>query len=317
MDKTAVIIRTHFYNECLGSFADRIRSETGFLVCFVVDERRQTINVPERFLKISHTLEAMTALELFTDCSDLFWRCGDYVFYNAYQKLQDYAFFWVIEPDIYLNFSNLNDFFNFFEKDIETDFLSLVFDEANPSWGSNFENMNRFSETVYRCYYSLMRLSNRSIKFLLHKRQSLTKKHFTREANKEPLSESFYPNDESFTATTLVQNGFRVRDMNDYGKNFYTARSMYEGPFSPRQLTQLGEDQLIYNHVFSGAEYTKRAFSALEWENVAIKSNDNFKARFSRPEICANIMSEDSVKAAAAYLCRVAEIIEAREASNK
>ncbi|GLR67819.1 hypothetical protein GCM10010909_25000 [Acidocella aquatica] len=127
--------------------------------------------------------------------------------------------------------------------------------------------------------------------------------------NEEKLSEYFWPNDEGFTATKLFEAGFKIADMNSLGRIVYTAKSLYEGPFSPKKLAQLGHDNLIYHHVFTGKEYTRRALKSLEWENIAMSSTENFYNRFHRPDIYSSLAEEDSFEGIHEYIIRFSEIL--------
>jgi hypothetical protein len=289
--RNLILFRTHYFDSYLETIADELVRETGIPLCFVIDERRGAVEIPERFFKVSHTNEELERIGLFTEVDNLFWRCGDYVFYNAYHHFPDYDFYWTIEPDIYLNFENKSEFFDFFNEFDLVDCLALGLGEANPDWGLNYDGMHQFSERVYRCIYPIMRLSRGAVDFLSRERVALSARYLA--DGYQPFR---WPNDESFTATMLMENGYSVRDFNDFGREFYRGEHMWGGPYAHRLLKEQPADGVIYHQVFSGETYRHKIFEHLRYSQMDERMNpDFFRWRFDPDRTSRSLELEEVV----------------------
>ncbi len=111
-----------------------------------------------------------------------------------------------------------------------------------PVWVWYHTVSERF-EAVYGCVYSISRLSARAIDRLLAKRREASVG-----ASDEIRDE--WPNDESFTASTVMAEGLVACDFNDRGRAFYSGRSFRNGAaFDSNKLTAAEPDGLIYHPV--------------------------------------------------------------------
>lgn len=52
-----ILFRTNYFDSYLEMIAEELANETGFPICFVIDESGGVISIPHRFLKVSHTKE--------------------------------------------------------------------------------------------------------------------------------------------------------------------------------------------------------------------------------------------------------------------
>src|SRR6185312_6177011 len=98
MSRTALLIRTHFADEHLRAYAERLRAEGVFDVFILADETKAVLDFGD-LPKVSLTTDTASELALYDAPPNLFWRCGDYGLYAARRALPDYDGFWMLEPD--------------------------------------------------------------------------------------------------------------------------------------------------------------------------------------------------------------------------
>ena len=148
------------------------------------------------------------------------WQCGDYFYYRAYEAFPNYDYYWLSDDDVEFGV----DFDSFITKscNVECDLLGMEVGRRGPNWSWYKSMASKYPDAVYGMLYPLSRLSNRALKLLFEKR-SLYKSDLPESVyHKSRALISGHANDEAFTATTLINNG-------------YTARSLYQefkGPLS-------------------------------------------------------------------------------------
>lgn len=141
--------------------------------------------------------------ELNVDVPTLGWRCGDHNFYSVYSKNEHYDYYWIIEPDVYLETNGLSALLDEV-KNKSTDILIHGLTKQNPSWSWYNRYKSLFpQDEIYGGLFALVRLSNNAVSFLYDKRVELAK-HWSE--NTFPAQN--YPNDEAFVCSTLMNNGF-------------------------------------------------------------------------------------------------------------
>ena len=248
MSRTAVLIRTHYVDEQLRAFAERLRAGSEFDVYVVADETRGALDFGD-IPKLSLTAPILASLGLYGAAPDLLWRCGDYGLYVARRALPAYDAFWMIEPDVRLNAERPSGILARFPGPAEVDFLAgrLRPAEADWDWAAMME-----PETgpVWRCLFALVRLSAPAIDLLLEVRRQATARHLSQ--GRDPAA---WPNDEAFVATTLARNGRSCRDLNDFGQIYDEAGFSFWFPVSQRELEAGGREGWIYHPVLSGQAY--------------------------------------------------------------
>ena len=74
MSRTALLIRTHFVDDQLRAFADRLRAEGVFDVFILADESREELDAGD-LPKVSLRADTASALDLYDVPQNLFWRC--------------------------------------------------------------------------------------------------------------------------------------------------------------------------------------------------------------------------------------------------
>ncbi|MGI4798125.1 MAG: discoidin domain-containing protein [Janthinobacterium lividum] len=248
-EQKIVVYRTHFVDDRLMAFARSVHGHHGYQVIFAVDETHGSIDTLE-FEKISLTREAFEPLGLYTEISDIFWRCGDYPLYLARLRFPECNIFWLIEYDVTINRAEPIEFFEELDKFHGYDFLSSHFRKPEDWWMFGFR-MRAYSEDVYRSYFPLVRLSGRALDFAMVERAKATV-DMRLLPNDQHLE---WPNDESFIATVLQNGGFRCADYSELG-HFYTNQTFWcTVLIHPTSLPPY--DGLIYHCVRTGKHYLK------------------------------------------------------------
>ena len=248
MSRTALLIRTHFVDEQLRAFADRLRAEGVFDVFILADESREELDAGD-LPKVSLRADTASALDLYDVPQNLYWRCGDYGLYAARQLLPDYDGFWMIEPDARLKSDRPSDILSRFPACSEVDFLAgrLRLAEADWDWA---RTMQPDEGPVWRCLFAVVRLSAVAIDTLYAARRRASLLHRARGRGPEA-----WPNDEAFVATTLARLGFASRDLNDFGQVYDEAGFSFWLPISEREFETSGHDGWLYHPVLSGQPY--------------------------------------------------------------
>jgi hypothetical protein len=250
MSSTLIVIRSHKIDPPLSNFAERLTAMP-FDVCFALDERAGELDT-RGFPKVSLNLAGFTDLGLQAS-NDFFWRCGDYALYLAREKFPDFSRYWMVEPDAFFNFHNLEEFFSRYE-DKDDDLLGLWLRKTNEPWVWRKSMAELYTE-VYGCFFPCVRFSASALDFLLKRRKTERFHH-----------DGWYsfPNDEVFCATELINNGFQCHDLNAFGKLIATPLTCRNGlPVSIRWLQAREPDGLLYHPALTGEEYVTKLRACL------------------------------------------------------
>ncbi|BFT31564.1 hypothetical protein D210916BOD24_27400 [Alteromonas sp. D210916BOD_24] len=151
------------------------------------------------------------------------WRCGDHNLYSVYNLNKDYDFYWLIEPDVFIQKQSLE---RLLEEASSThsDLLLHGLSKQTPSWSWYTRYQILYPEhTIFGGLFSLIRLSNSALSFLFDERKKLAKKW--KSGSFEPAN---YPNDEVFVCSMLMNNQFSCSEL---------------------QITQNGYFNLIRKHI--------------------------------------------------------------------
>ena len=247
-----VLLRTHFIDSEVVAFAQRIRSESGYEVLFVVDENAGPLPVPPQFRKVSVTDANIRAAGLFAT-PDSAWRCGDYGFYLARPQLEGAHFVWMIEYGVALAIGDLREFFARFDRAHHQDFLAPYFGEGDPAW-SWHPLMRRFVPAVYGCLFPVTRLTLPLIDYLVAQRRALAT---TEDWNSHPDD---YPNDESFTASMAVAGGFACAALTDCWPGVHTPKTFPQNGLPiPYEFALAGRTPgVIFHPVYHGARFMEK-----------------------------------------------------------
>ncbi len=195
--KSLIVFRTHFVDRRLLDLIESIWTAPDYEVVVAVDEVIGTIDTKEA-PKLSMTAVPFDALGLYTELYDMLWRCGDYLLYLARQAYPGAASYWLIEYDVAINRPDPVSFFRDHDIVSPHDFLSTHFREREPGWRWGDPMQGEYA-VVWRSYFPLVRLSGRTIGFLLERRVLA----LNRIRAIAPQFRPEWPNDESFVACEL------------------------------------------------------------------------------------------------------------------
>jgi len=248
MSRVAVLIRTHFVDREVLSFAEGLRLGGLFDVYALADETAGPLDFGD-LPKVSITREGIAELGLFAGVQKLLWRCGDYGLYVARKALPQYDGFWLIEPDVRLRSERPCDILSRFPGPEEVDFLAGRLRPAEIDWDWT-KTMDPVAGPIWRCLFALVRVSARALDLLLDARRALTEERLALRA--DPIA---WPNDEAFVASTLARIGAPIRDLNAFGQVYDEAGFSFWFPLSDRELEASGRDGWIYHPVLNGQRY--------------------------------------------------------------
>lgn len=248
MSGAALLIRTHYVDDRLRALADLLAADGRFDVYAVADETSGPLDFGDT-PKVSLTAQTIAGLGLYDQAPKTLWRCGDYALYAARKALPRYDAFWMIEPDVRLKSDRPCDILARFPGPEQADLLAgrLRPAEADWDWGVT---MGPESAPVWRCLFSVVRLSARAIDLLLEERRRLSARRIAMGADPKT-----WPNDEAFVATALARHGMAMHDLNDFGQVYDEIGFSYWFPVSERELETTGRDGWIYHPVLSGQAY--------------------------------------------------------------
>jgi hypothetical protein len=237
--RVLIAVRTHQADAASLAAYDRYATVPGASVTFSCDERAGVLDMGGR-RKTGFDLAWLAQAGLFAhpQCG---WRCGDYNFYRLRQAYPDFDYYWLIEPDVVINVTDIGAFFAGFTAD-HADYLCGRFGPRQPHWDWHAEVAPDYPE-VYGGVFPITRLSGKAIDFLFAERQRLTRAI-------TPVKPVRWPNDESFVASALMQHGFACADLNAEGRVVRTEASLRTGAVHDASWVQtLGADGLIYHPV--------------------------------------------------------------------
>jgi hypothetical protein len=266
-----IIIRTHEWNSQVNFLYKRITNETNMEVVVVSDSTTKRGIFPDEIPVIHVDENLLRSLEL-PVYNKVMYYAGDYNFYIAKLHFPNHKKYWLIEPDVYINFSSLSNFFNLFDSNDDTDLIVARFAKATPQWWWH-KNAQHFFTDVYQCIYSLVRLSSLAIDNLLEMRQ-----HLYDGTTITPADQVV--NDESFTASGCAAFGLNCKNLNDFGKQVYTTSSFnFVNPFSFKIVRDSPKDGLIYHPTLQSHHYVHK-LQRLLGDAKAHGKLDDFKSFF-------------------------------------
>ena len=250
-----ILVRTHYFDDVLEGFCSRLQTESGRQVVALVDESKGIVDVPDVFGKITLDFETLGKRGIYIP-RDAAWRCGDYCHYAARLARPDATAFWLVEGDVRFKMDHLSEFFDAFPGPDAVDFIAAGYHKSSGKWWW-YSAMHAFSEQVYGCMYPLTRLSPRAIDHLMTRRAEHSLLFQERLSQGE--ADLSWPNDESFTATTLSCDGFICRDINGFGRTFHSKKTFRVGrPVSLRELETQPNDGQIHHPVVSGQAFLRK-----------------------------------------------------------
>ena len=172
-------------------------------------------NVPpvkNDFLRLDIDRNWLINTGLNISCDKLSWRCGDYSFYRVFDDYPDEEYYWIIEPDVLINFVDPMVFFNEISK-FKSDFLGLMYGPRGEDWYWH-KMIRQFypNQSIFGCSFGVVRLSQIAVKELYIKRVAFAKMI-------GDIPPQFWPNDESFVVNTLLDYKLNLKNFNDVLNN--------------------------------------------------------------------------------------------------
>jgi hypothetical protein len=251
MTDTAILVRTHYVDDEVRALIASLAETSLHPVFALVDESRARVefgSIP----KLSLGPDLAQSLGLYDGCQKLYWRCGDYGLYAARRALPAVARFWLIEPDVRIRLDRPGEFFDRYADD-PADLIVSNLRPAEPSWdwGKTMDD----GGPVWRCLFPLVRVTAKALDAMLEARREMGARFVAAGADSQ-----FWPNDEVFTATTLMRQGFDCRDLNAAGEVYEPQSFGYWWPLSDRQVRGEGREGFVYHPVLNGDRYFQKLF---------------------------------------------------------
>lgn len=244
-----ILFRTETVDAALAEFAAQVGEWSGAPISFIVDERRGAASIPPWADKVALTQAACEGLGLYCP-ADFGWRCGDYGLYLARRAYPATRRFWLVENDVRILGRSPRDFFDFFANQNE-DFLASYIEPAGVDWYWHGSLINR-DQAPFKCFFPLCRVAAT----VLDRLEAVRRWQATQWERRR-----FWPNDEGFVATAILEGGFSWADFNDFGRQFYTADQFhFESVLDGDSLPNPTEDARLFHPVLYGdALHRKRA----------------------------------------------------------
>lgn len=221
--KTCVILRTNKIDKEVNSKYEYLSNHLHHNVYIIVEQfsnENLYIEKDENTIYVGRKFLINNQLSYFPLCG---WQCGDYILYAAYEILSQYDFYWLVEPDLYF----LVDIISYFKKiDLLNDDLlgpNLGIRSENWMWSQYAKIIN---QNVYGLQFPFLRISNSAIAYCLEQRKEYCSRPEIKKL--DFFSKQILPfcNDESFLATTLVNNKlFKCNSLNK--KSFFELETYF------------------------------------------------------------------------------------------
>ena len=172
---------------------------------------------------------------------DLGWRCGDINFYQMMNKVSQYDYYWMCEPDVFFHNVSAFDFFESYKNE-NSDFLAVKIEEKDKKWFWH-KHASIISPKVFGCFFCLTRLSKAAVSFLEKERFRLFDY-----MKKKKIPVQWLPNDEGFVSTLLLNSpNFSVKSIDkDIPKLFEFFDTHPQYAFFEENLKTLSSPKIIH-----------------------------------------------------------------------
>jgi len=213
MLKTAALIRTVEIDGNVQRLERELKPYFGEHIYFMVeryaDADVSTLRVEGKSVLVGRGFLEKHGLPWFPKIG---WQCGDFMYYAAAETFLAYDFFWLVESDVSIR-TDVPALFSSIDTS-PTDFLGVAFGKSPESWKFHDSMVNIAGDDIFTCFYPISRLSRTAALHLLAKRTEYSALPFYRDHTWSVGNDSLYPNDEAFTATVLMQDGFSCQPLN-------------------------------------------------------------------------------------------------------
>lgn len=205
----AVLLKVHYWSP----FAERRlrhlldRTNSGDVYVFVDETNGPVGEIPYEHVIRATELD-MSELDVpIEPAGNIFWYNVDYPLYYFFQRQPSYDYYLMCEHDAVLNV-DIDSFVREAHAD-SVDYVGLPCKEIG--WPlQTGEGVYPDSFVLHQWLNCLSLHSNRSVAFLLERRQILARRFVSREI-------PTWPNNEVFVPTEMFNNGFNVRTLADFG----------------------------------------------------------------------------------------------------
>lgn len=206
----AVLLKLHYWDD----FAERrlqhlLRKVTTGDVYIFVDETNGAVGHIGYDHVVRATERDMLELEtLLYPEGKVFWYNVDYPLYFFFKRNRSYSYYLMCEHDTVLNID-----IDEFVRNAEQGGVDYVgFPLEHRAWPlQTCEGVYPESFTLHNWLNCISLHSKRSVEFLLERRQALARRYNAGEITN-------WPNNEAFIPTEMLNNGFVVRKLSDFGK---------------------------------------------------------------------------------------------------
>lgn len=256
MRDTLLILRVHEFDAHVEQVYRKLVSSLELDVCVVADETRGKVHVPEGVRTCVMSVASLDALGVAIP-ERAGWVCGDYAIYTAMLANPPYDFYWMLEPDVFINFEDAGEFFGWFERNRDVDLIAAAYGPAHRNWPWT-RTVEAFSSPVYACLFPVVRLSRKAAAFLLGARQQLAQR-------RPDLTLMNYPNDEVFCATVLTNSGHVCHGLNAFGREMISADVFgHTRVFPFHHMERAGADGMVYHPVLTAEKLYDKFLTAVE-----------------------------------------------------
>ncbi len=197
------ILRTNAFDASSAAQIEALSRAPQLDVIICADERNSPVDTG-RWPKVSLTESSLTALGLHPH-PRAGWQCGDYFYYHVFAEMPGYDFYWLVEPDVLIDFPDEEEFFALFDA-APHDYLVAKFGKRGPGWNWH-GSMAGSGSNVYGGLFPVSRLSARAIAALHQERAAASSAAGDKRGKR-------WPNDESFVGTTLAKLGMNCANLN-------------------------------------------------------------------------------------------------------
>jgi len=210
--KSVALIRTVRIDKNVERLENELKPFFGDNIFYVVDRYSEkdapALKVEDKAVLVGRAFLQMRGLPWFPRIG---WQCGDFMYYAAAGALPDYDFYWLIESDVSIR----TDTKNFFESfnDFDTDFILPGFGRKWGGWLWYKSVSDLADGHVYGGLFPISRMSRRAALHLLRARADYSALPYVREQTWAAGRAQHYANDEAFTSTVLMRDGFSCQSL--------------------------------------------------------------------------------------------------------
>ena len=234
----AVLMKVHYWDDFTERRLRHLLSKvTTGVVHIFVDETHGTVG------KIAHhnvtraTERNMEHLEVLLHPSgQVLWFNADYALYYFYLENGTYDYYLMCEHDAVFNI-DIDDFVSTAERD-RVDYVGFpsATSFSHWNWQNTCDGVYPDSLTLHNWLNCISLHSRRSIEFLLEQRRTHTRRYRAGEISNWPYSEAFIP-------TEMLNNGFVVRKLKEFGR---VDKYRWWPPIHEKDLPSLREQAFLH-----------------------------------------------------------------------